>query len=63
MKLNPGFFRFEGRNPTQSEWEFYLREYERHEAHGLTPNEIAATLGITGGTACRLRLLSRELRA
>lgn len=63
MKLHGTFFRFEGRNPTQSEWLRYLSEYERHEAQGLTPNEIAAKLSITGGSACRLRLLSRELRA
>lgn len=60
MKLH--FFRFEGRNPTQAEWAYYLNEYARLEAAGLEPNAIGDALGISRGSACRLRLLSREAR-
>jgi hypothetical protein len=62
MILNPGFFRFNGRNPTQAEWVAAITEYLTHEARGLTPNQIAPLMGITPGSVCRLRLLSREAR-
>jgi hypothetical protein len=62
MILNPGFFKFSGRNPTQAEWVAAITEYLTHEERGLTPNQIAPLMGITPGSVCRLRLLSREAR-
>lgn len=60
MKL--GFFRFYGTNPTQAQWHQAIAEYEQHESRGLSPNEIGDQMGVTRGTACVLRRLSREAR-